>query len=84
MDLHPPAGDAHVIDNETQQLLAVLEVELVDAEGCSASEVADSLLEAVIECQLLALGDQFVALLGQGVVAGVNLSCPPLHLVELE
>ena len=84
MDLDLPAGDAHVVDDKAQQLLALLEVEFVDAEGCSTSEVADSLLEAVIDGELLALGDELVALPGEGVVTGVNLSCSPLHLVELE
>ncbi len=37
VDLDSPAGDADVIDNEAQQLLALLEVEFVDAEGCPAS-----------------------------------------------
>jgi hypothetical protein len=84
VDLDSPAGDADVIDNEAQQLLALLEVEFVDAEGCPASEVADSLLEAVVDGELLALGDELVALFGEGVVTEVNLSCSPLHLVELE
>jgi hypothetical protein len=65
-------------------LLALLEVEFVEAEGCAAGEVADSLLEAVVGGELLALGDELVALLGEGVVTGVYLSCSPLDLVELE
>lgn len=84
MDLDLPAGDAHVVDDKAQQLLALLEVEFAGAEGCPASEVADSLLEAVIDGELLALGDELVALPGEGVVTGVDLSCSPLHLVELE
>ena len=84
VDLDLPAGDAHVVDDKAQQLLALLEVELVDADGCSAGEVADSLLEAVVDGELLALGDELVALLGQRAVAEVDVSCSPLHLGELE
>jgi hypothetical protein len=65
-------------------LLALLEVEFVEAERCAAGEVADSLLEAVVGGELLALGDELVALSGEGVVTEVNLSCSSLHLVELE
>jgi hypothetical protein len=64
--------------------LALLEAQLVDAGGRSVGEVADSLLEAVVERELLALGDQLVALLGQRAVADVDVSCSPLYLVELE
>jgi hypothetical protein len=64
VDLDLPAGDTHVVDYKAQQLLALLEAELVDADGCSAGEVADSLLEAVVERELLALVDELVALLG--------------------
>ena len=84
MDLDLPAGDAHVVDNEAQQLLALLEVELVDAGGGAAGEVADTLLEAVVDGKLLALGDELVALLGERVVASVDISCSQLHLVEFD
>ena len=84
VDLDLPAGDTHVVDYKAQQLLALLEAELVDADGCSAGEVADSLLEAVVERELLALVDELVALLGQRAVADVHVSCSPLNLAELE
>jgi hypothetical protein len=74
VDLDLPAGDAHVVDDKPQQLLALPEVELVDAGGGAAGEVADSLLEPVVEGKLLALGDQFVALAGECVVTEVDVS----------
>jgi hypothetical protein len=84
VDLDLPAGDAHVVDNEAQQLLTLLEAELVEAVSGPAGELTDALAEAVVGGQLLALGDQLVALAGQRTMAGVDVPCPPLHLAELE
>jgi hypothetical protein len=73
-----------MVDDKAQELLALMETELVDADGRSVGEVADSLLEAVVERELLALADQLVALVGQRAVADVDVSCSPLYLVELK
>jgi hypothetical protein len=64
--------------------LALLEVEAVDAGGCAAGEVVDSLLEAVVDSELLALRDQLVALRGECVVTDVDVSCSPLYFGELD
>jgi hypothetical protein len=45
VDLDLPASDAHVVDDEAQELLALLEAELVDANRGRAGEIADSLLQ---------------------------------------
>ena len=84
MDLDLPAGDAHVVHDKTQELLALLEVEFVDAGGCSVGELGVSVLEAVVGGELLALGDELVALGGESVMTDVNISCSALDLVELE
>jgi len=84
VDLDLPARDAHVVHDKAEQLLALLEAELVDPDGGSPGEVADSLLQAVVDGELLALGDQFVALIGQRAVPDVDVACPPLHFAELQ
>jgi hypothetical protein len=84
VDLDLPARDAHVVHDKAEELLALLEAEFVDANGGSASEVADSLLQSVVDGELLALRDQLVALLGKRVVAVVDVACPTLDFVQLE
>jgi hypothetical protein len=84
VDLHLPAGDADVVHDQAQELLALLEVEFVDACGCSVGEVGDSLLEAVLRGEFLTLGDELVALGGECVMTGVDISCSPLDLGQLE
>jgi hypothetical protein len=84
VDLDLPAGDAHVVHDKAQELLTLLEVEFVDAGGCSLGELSNSVVEAVVGGELLALGDELVALLGESVMTDVNISCPALDLVELE
>lgn len=65
MDLDLPAGDAHFVDDESEELLALLEGEFVEAAGGAAGEVGDALPESVIGCEFLALGDQPVMLVGE-------------------
>jgi hypothetical protein len=84
VDLDLPAGDAHVVHDKAQELLALLEGEFVDTGSGVVGEVGNSFLEAVVDGELLALGDELVALGGEGVVAGVNVSCSALHLAQLE
>jgi hypothetical protein len=84
VNLDLPAGDVHVVDDEAQQLLALGEVELVDAGGRLSGEVADALLETVIDGELLAVRDELVALLEQGVVPLVDVVGSSLHLGEVE
>lgn len=84
VDLDLPASDADVVDDEAEQLLALLEVELVDTVSGSVGEVTDSLLETVVDSELLVLCDQLVALAGQRLVADVDIPCSPLHFVQFE
>ncbi len=84
MDLDLPAGDAHVVHDKAQELLALPEVEFVDADSGSTGEVVDSVLQAVLGGQLLALGDQLVALAGERAVSLVDVVGPLLDFVELE
>lgn len=64
-DLDVPACDADFVDDQAQQLLALLEVEAVEGGGCSFGEGADALTEAVV-------GGQRGALVGQGLALLVD------------
>jgi len=54
-----------VVDDETQQLLAFGERQVVDAGGGTLREVRHSLAQSVAGCKLLALADETVALLSK-------------------
>jgi hypothetical protein len=64
--------------------LALLEAEPVDPDGRSPGEIADSVLQAVVDGELLALGDQLVALASERAVSPVDVVGALLNFVECE
>jgi hypothetical protein len=46
-DLNFPAGDADLVDDESEQLLSLLEVESFESDGGGSGETGDSLAEPV-------------------------------------
>ena len=84
VDLDLPSGHGDVIDDEAHELLAVVEVELVDPFGDSAGEVIDTVPEAVVCDEFVALGHEVVVLAGQCLSAGSDVSAAPLDLGEFE
>src|SRR5438876_3853107 len=84
LDLDLPAGDAYMVDDEAHELLALSEVELVDAGAGPSREVADPLAQPVVGGELAALRHQRVALVGERLVAGVDVPGAPLDFGELE
>src|SRR5437660_5831839 len=84
LDLDLPAGDAYMVDDEAHELLALSEVELVDAGSGPTREVADTLAQPVVGGELVALRHQGVALAGERLVAGVDVPGAPLDVGELE
>jgi len=72
--------DADVFEQETQQLLAAVEVESVDTVQRALGEVGDSDVQAVVGCELaLARGEGLVFLL-QVASSGVDLAAASFHL----
>ena len=84
LDLDVPARDAYVVDDEANELLALGETELVDAGAGPTREVADTLAQPVVGGELVALRHQRVVLVGERLVAGVDVPGAPLDFGELE
>jgi hypothetical protein len=84
LDLDLPAGDSHVFDDEAHELLALCEVEVVDSGRGLSGEIADALAQPVVGCELVSLSDQPVALVGERLVAGVDVFGAPLDVGQLE
>jgi hypothetical protein len=84
MDLDPPARDGDAIDDEAKELLAFLEIEPIDASSDPTGEVGDALVHPVLGGQVMALGDEAVALAGEGGGAGVDFASASLHLGKIE
>ncbi len=57
MDLDACTRHLDVVDEESEELLTLVEVEPVDADSRSLGEIGDSSLQAVVGRQLLSLGD---------------------------
>jgi hypothetical protein len=72
--------DADVFEHETEQLLAALEVEGVDAVQGVLGEVGDAVLEAVVGGELALAGGEGLKFLFQASGAGVDLSAASSHL----
>jgi hypothetical protein len=72
-DLDVPAGDADLFDDESQQLLPLVEVETVERVEGAAREVGDALAQLVVAGELGALLREGVTLVGQLGAAGVDV-----------
>lgn len=57
-----PAGDADLLDDEAQKLLALVEVEGVEGVEGAAGEVADAVAQLVVADQFGALSGEVFAL----------------------
>src|SRR5437879_3900764 len=67
-DLHLPAGHPHFFYDQSQQLLAPIEVQIVQARDHAVSEASDALTAPIVLNEILALGRQLgvVKLFGGG------------------
>ena len=61
LDVEVPAPDVDSFDEESDEALALSEVEAVDGGGGTAGEAVDALAETVVGGELLALGEQRLA-----------------------
>ena len=84
VDFDLPSVDAHLVDDEADELLALLEVELVDAGGGAGSEVTNPPPELVVGDELSALGRGFLAAATQLPASSIDVANAPLHLVQIE
>jgi hypothetical protein len=84
VDVDVPAADLDVVDGETDESLALVEVEVVDAGGDAGGEVVDAAAEPVIGGEFVALGDDSVALGGHAPLAIGEVSAPALGFGEIE
>jgi len=73
-DLDVPAGDANLVDDEADQLLALIEVEPVERGSGSFGERADALTEPVV------LGER-AALFGEGLSLAVDGGPPAVEFL---
>ena len=79
-----PAFDVDVVDEETDEPLALMEVEFVDGGVDAGGEVVDTLAETVAGGELSALGDEGVAFAGHASLALSEFSASALGLGEIE
>jgi len=84
VDVDVPAADVDVVDEETDEPLALMEVECVDGAADPGGEVVDSLTETVVGGEFVALGGEGVAFGGHASVALGEFSAPALGLGEIE
>jgi hypothetical protein len=78
LDFDLPAAYSDLFDDEADELLALLEVEFVDASGRLVGKVGDPPSEMVIGGKLMALSDERVVLLAEFGVASVEIACSAL------
>ena len=71
--LDVPSGDADFVDDETEQLLLLVEVEAVERGGGAVGEHVDALTEPVVLGELGALVGQRVALRVDVDPSGIEL-----------
>ncbi len=64
-DLDVPAGDADFVDDESEQLLSLLEIEPIEGGGGGGGEAGDSLAEPVACGEFGAFVGEGLALLGE-------------------
>ena len=79
-----PAGDAHFLDHEAEELLALLEVEPGESGEDPLREGRDAVMQTVLLGQGSALFDQGGALVLEGLPSGIQFLGPPLELQELD
>ena len=83
-DLDLPTGHPHVFNDQSKQLLALFEVQVVEVGHNALREAEDALTQPIVVDQLLPLGNQLVAFHGQAPPALVDLPCPNLELRRLK
>ena len=84
MDVDVPAVDVDVVDEESDEPLALVEVEFVDGGGDPGCEVVDPAAEPVAGGERPALADEGVALGGDVSLPLGEFSAPALGLGEVE
>lgn len=83
-DLDVPAGDAYLFDDESEEALAPVEVEVVDA-GCdSCGEVGYTSAEPVVDSELLLPGEELGVFVVETGFAGGDVFAAAAELVELD
>jgi hypothetical protein len=60
LDLYLPAGHPYLFDDQSEQLLALIEIQAVQAGQNPLGEAANALSEPIILDQLPSLGSQLV------------------------
>ena len=73
-DLHLPAGDPHFFYDQSQQLLAPIEVQIVQTRDDAVSEASDALTEPIILNEILALGSQVVEFPSESTAALIHFA----------
>jgi hypothetical protein len=84
VDVDVPAADVDVVDEETDEPLALGEVEFIDGAGDAGGEVVDAAAESVVGGECLALGDEGVAFCGHPALAVGEFSAPALGFGQVE
>src|SRR5262249_54407523 len=83
-DLYSAAGDAHLLDQESEQPLPASEIELLETAANSLGKGGDAAAEAVVVGQLGSPGFQLRLLLLQLQPAAIYLWHSPLQLPQRE
>jgi hypothetical protein len=84
VDLHVPAGDVDLLDNQAEQVLFLIKIEVVDGGHDPVGEVTDAAAELIVAGELVAFGGQGVAAVGEMVSAGVDVSGAALEFGQLD
>jgi hypothetical protein len=84
VDLHVWAGNANLLDEEAHQLLALFEVEGVDAGSYALGERFNLARELIIDRELMMLCKQRLTLLLELPVAAEDLLVASLEFGELD
>jgi hypothetical protein len=75
-----PALDSHVFEDEAEQLLAAIEVQLVEAGEGPVGEVGDALCEMVVLGEIGSLGEQRLVLVMVASITAVELDGATGHI----
>jgi hypothetical protein len=83
-DLHVPANHPNFFDDQSQQLLALIEIQSIEAGHDALSEAADAPTKPIILDQILPLGSQLITFRGQALAALIHFARPSLQLRQLK
>jgi hypothetical protein len=83
-DFHVPASDAYLFDHESEEALAPVEVEVVDAGGDSCGEVGYTPAELVVDRELLLAGEELGAFVLHTGLAGGDVFAAAAQLVQVD